>query len=162
MKSLGEVIAWARTNKGAFALIATSLIEAGVSIADFVRAPGSKADPEATELGKEMSKYVKAGPAVSKMVAEILASDGDRLRLELSGDGEQKEMVARAAVSFIRDRLLIVGAGEGAIASMLELHSALQLFTQMKRGDVESLLRNQLAPLPQYNAAAMRPYLLAE
>lgn len=162
MKTLGEVLTWARSNKGAAALIASCLVEAGISIADFVRNPGAKPDAASAELGRELSKYVKAGPAVGKLIAEILGGDGDKLSLDLSGADEQKEMVARAAVSFIRDRLLIVGSGEGAVASMLELHSALQLFTNMKRNDVEALLRNRLAPLPQYNAATMRPYLLAD
>lgn len=162
MKTLGEVLTWARSNKGAVALIASCLVEAGISIADFIRNPSSKPDEASAELGREMSKYVKAGPAVGKLVAEILASDGDKLALNLGGDDEQKERVARAAVAFIRDRLLIVGAGENGVASMLELHSALQLFTNMKRANVEALLRDKLAPLPQYNPAAMRPYLLAD
>jgi len=161
-QSLKQVLEWAKNNKGAAALIASAIVEAGMSVADFVRGDDGKPQAGSQELAKELSKYAKVGPDVIKMLNDVLGADGDRLKLSLNSSAETGEMVARCAVAYIRDNVLMSGpSGPDVTLRMLELHSAMQLFANLARADLESLLNNRISPVPAYDRQAMRPYLLA-
>lgn len=160
--SLKQVLEWAKNNKSAAALIAAAVIEAGMSVADFLRGEDGKPQLGSHELAKELSKYAKIGPDVIKLLNDVLGADGDRLKLSLNSKTESDEMVARCAVAYIRDNVLMAGpAGADVVLRMLELHAAMQLFANMGRSDVESLLNNRVSPVPAYDRQVMRPYLLA-
>lgn len=161
-QSLKQVLEWAKNNKGAAALIASAIVEAGMSVAEFLRGEDGKPQPGSQELAKELSKYAKIGPDTVKLLNDVLSADGDRLKLSLNSKAESDEMVARCAVAYIRDNVLMSGpSGPDVALRMLELHAAMQLFANMSRSDVESLLNNRISPVPAYDRQAMRPYLLA-
>lgn len=157
LRSADDVIKWAKNNKGAAALIASSLIEAGVSIADFFKGDDPK-QPDVKSAAAELSKYAGASPALIKSLVSLLSGDGDKFRLQLNTDSEVDERLARVTLAYVRSVMLM---NSNSTEEVLELHAALQLFTQLSRDDVATLMRDRITPVPNYSVADMRALLLA-
>lgn len=160
LKSLNEVKSWAASNKGAAALIASSLVEAGISIAEFFRDSDGKPMPDAMSAAVKMSEFAKVSPKTVMMLMEALSHDGDVIKLDLEGEAETNEQIARVTLAYVKDNILNSNSGD-LVAQMLELHSALQLFAALSHNDVSRLMRDEISPVGSYVPRVMRPFLLA-
>lgn len=156
LRSAEDVITWAKSNKGAAALIAASLLDAGVSIADFFK--GEEKGSAVKAAAAEMSKFAGADPALVKSLLDLLGNDGDNFKLKLSSNEELDKKLARVTLAYIKSNLLFNTSSADVV---LELHAALQLFTQLSRDNVADLMNDRITPVPDYSSSTMRGVLLA-
>lgn len=153
--SAKDVITWMGNNKGATALIATSLGEVGVSIADFFK--DEPKTPELEAAARELSDF-RRNPELTKKLVGILSADGDSLKVDSQAEGALASQLARVTLAYMRQNLLYPSA---SVDEVLELHAALQLFSAMSRETVAEMLRDRITPIVCYDASAMRGVLLA-